>query len=99
VRQLKQAYAEFYPAVEALLFRHDPMSINFEVNTDEYDPEVSTILPRLRDCSCVADVQRVLHEEFFRWFGDQAGVFERYAPIADDLWQLWSDFNTKNRSG
>jgi hypothetical protein len=95
-RKLKRAYGELYSAIEALFFRHDPISINFETNTDEYEAEVSTVLPRLRGCSSVADVQRVLHEEFSRWFGaDIAGSFEHYEPIAADLWQLWQDFNTQ----
>jgi hypothetical protein len=34
-----------------LLFRHDPVGINFEVNTDEYEPKAGTILPRLHACN------------------------------------------------
>jgi hypothetical protein len=98
-RQLKERYGELYTATEALFFRHDPIEINFGDNIDEYDPEVSTVLPRLSACSSAADVQRVLHEEFSRWFGaDTAGPFEHYAPIATELWQLWHAFNTRNRS-
>jgi hypothetical protein len=94
--RLKQKYGELYSATEALFFRHDPIGINFEDNTDEYDPEVSSVLPRLRTCDSEADVQRVLHEEFTRWFGD-AGPLDLYAPIATDLWRLWNEFNTSNR--
>ncbi len=96
-QKLKQFYGDFYSATEALFFRHDPIGINFETNTDEYDPEVFTVLPRLSTCASPSDVQRVLHEEFTRWFGD-AGPLDRYAPIAVDLWQLWHDFNTKTRN-
>jgi hypothetical protein len=87
-QQLKQQYSELYSAIAALFFRHDPIGINFETNTDEYEPEVSTVLPRLPSCNSALDVQQVLHEEFTSWFVE-AGPIEYYAPIAAELWQLW----------
>ena len=89
-RKLVRAhYPELYDAVLALLYRHDPVGINFEINPDEYEPEVGTILPRLQGCSSPEDVQRVVYEKFQRWFGDSTGQYERYAGIASDLWALW----------
>ena len=90
-RQLKAEYGRLFDAVSALLFRHDPIGIAFDNdNTDEYDPETGTILPRLRTCNSSADVLRVVHEEFCRWFGSEtAGSAERYAQIADETWALW----------
>jgi len=88
-RRLKAQYRELYDATAALLFRHDPAGINFESNTDEYELEAGTILPRLRGCQCEADVRRVVHEEFVRWFGpEHAGPQDRYAQIAAEVWQL-----------
>jgi len=90
-RRLKKQYGELFDAVSALLFRYDPISINFETNTDEYDPEAGTILPRLRNCETATDVQQVVHEEFVRWFGcDNAGPKEHYSRIAEEIWQLWN---------
>jgi hypothetical protein len=59
-------------------------------NTDEYDPETGTLLPRLVTCNSSSDVLRVVHEEFCRWFGPKtAGSPEQYTQIADEVWQLW----------
>jgi hypothetical protein len=59
-------------------------------NTDEYDPEAGTILPRLQSCKSSADALRAVHEEFVRWFGaDTAGPQESYGNIASEIWQLW----------
>lgn len=89
--QLKKEYGKLFESVANLLFNADPIGINFENNTDEYSPEVSTILPRLRSCRCADDVLRVTHEEFTRWFGaDTAGPVESYRQIASDIWRLWS---------
>jgi hypothetical protein len=95
--RLKAAHGELFGATSALLFRHDPVGLNYESNTDEYDPEAGTVIPRLRHCSSAADVQQVLHEEFGRWFTPtDAGPFERYAVPAVELWELWQ---TTLRSG
>jgi hypothetical protein len=84
---LRQEYGELYDRVARLLFSWDPIGINFTDNTDEYEPEVDTILPRLATCASAADVQRVVHEEFCRWFDlDEAGGVERYERIGRDIW-------------
>jgi hypothetical protein len=90
-RQLKAEYGQLFDSVAALIFRHDPLGIAFDnENTDEYEPETGTILPRLRGCESPAEALRVVHEEFVRWFdADTAGPEERYAEIASEIWQLW----------
>ena len=73
--------------------RHDPIGINFEDNTDEYDPEAGTILPRLRRDLSVEKTTGIVHEEFVRWFERKtAGSRERYSPIAAEImtaYQQW----------
>ena len=93
-RRLKAEYGELFDVVSSLLFRHDPVGINFQTNTDEYDPEVGTILPRLRTCKTAIDAKRVVHEEFVRWFGrDIAGPEQNYSKIAEEIWQIWKKSN------
>lgn len=89
-RRLKDEYGELFDAVSALLYRHDPIGVAFDnVNSDEYDPETGTILPRLRNCESASDVQRVVHDEFVRWFdAGNAGSEERYEVIASEIWEL-----------
>ena len=89
-RRLRAEYGALFDEVAAIFFRHDPIGINFEDNTDEYEPEARTILPRLRTCHSAEDALTVVHEEFQRWFEpDTAGPRERYADIANDVWTLW----------
>ena len=92
-RKIKSEYGDLFDSVTALLFRNDPIGINFDDNTDEYEPEARTILPRLRTCESSTDVLRVVHEEFVRWFGaDTAGSPERYSDIASEIWRLWQGY-------
>jgi hypothetical protein len=83
---LRQQFGSLYDFLLVLLFEVDPAGINFETNADEYEPEVDTILPRLGGAQTAEDLQRVVHEEFVRWFGiETAGPPEKYAVIAQRI--------------
>ena len=73
--------------LEALLFRHDPIGINFGENTDEYHPEAETIAIRLPEAGDERELLHLVHEEFVRWFtASVAGSPERYTDIAHEIW-------------
>lgn len=87
--RLKAEYGDLFEAVAEILFRHDPVGINFGGNPDEYYPEVETILPLLKTCHSVEDVMSAVHQEFVRWFNqDLAGPKEGYREIAKDIWEF-----------
>ena len=86
---LRSESPDLFASVSAILFECDPIGINFEDNTDEYDPEAGSIIPRLSDCSSEADTRKMIHEEFTRWFSDTAGDENRYTECARKIWQLW----------
>lgn len=89
-RRLRAEYKALYDAVSELLFRHDPIGINFGHNTDEYEPEVGTILPQLAQARSALELRRVIHEEFVRWFGnDTAGAEADYEEIAQEVWHVY----------
>jgi hypothetical protein len=92
-QSLKAVYGSLYSNVSRLLREADPIGlIAMGAPDDEYDPEVSTILPRLREANTAVDVQRIVHEEFVRWFGaDIAGPITDYADIAERMWGTWLD--------
>jgi hypothetical protein len=94
-RRLKAEYRGLFDDVAAILFRHDPVGINFETNQDEYEPEVGTILPRLSTCHSAEDVRRVVCEEFARWFDVEiATPEERFTGIATEIWDCWKRFGS-----
>ena len=89
-KKLKGDYKVLFEETSAILFRHDPIGLDFETNIDEYDPEARTILPRLPSCSSAEDVTQIVHEEFVRWFDrDVAGPASQYAEPAQEIWHLW----------
>jgi hypothetical protein len=86
--ELKHQYGVAYEQLSNILFTVDPIGINFEENTDEYEPEVGTILPRLRNCLSADDVRQVLYEEFVKWFDvATAGPPENYQAAANQTWE------------
>ncbi len=88
--QLRAEYGKLFDVVASMLFQHDPLGINFESNTDEYEPEAGTILPRLKTCHSVLEVRKMVHEEFIRWFDPEiAGAESKYDAIAQELWDMW----------
>ena len=80
---------DLYASLVLLFFIHDPVSINFEFNTDEYEREVRTVLPRLPSATSRDDVTRILHEEFVKWFDATVGPRDRYERLASDVWRIW----------
>jgi hypothetical protein len=96
LRQLRGDGGDLFMGVSAILFRHDPIGVDFATNIDEYDPETRAILPRLHSCKTVTDVQIVLHEEFVRWFAPHlAGPAARYSDAAEEVWVFWQQFRTE----
>jgi hypothetical protein len=92
--RLKARYASLYNEILGILFRHDPIGINFETNTDEYGPEVDTILPRLKEAHSPEELRRIIHEEFLHWFNgvDTAGPEANYDKIAQEVWAAYQRY-------
>lgn len=87
---VRRRHPELFAEVNRIIFEADPIGLNFEENTDEYETEVGTIIPRLPSCESAACVRRVVHEEFVRWFdADTAGPEGRYTAVADEIWAAW----------
>ncbi len=90
---LRKQYKSLYSELEEILFRIDPMRLDFGDNTDEYSPEVGTIIPRLREANSAVDVHVIVVEEFVRWFGedsDERAITPKlYNQVALEIWDAW----------
>ena len=87
--KVRRSDPQFFEAVSRAMFEHDLIGINYETNTDEYDAEAGTVIPRLDSCDSGDDVATVLHEEFTSWFGqDMAGGRARYVDLGEEIWNL-----------
>ncbi len=87
---IKRQYDVLFASISDALFEADPIGINFGENTDEYEPEAGTIIPRLDSAKSVEDVQTIVYEEFCRWFDSvTAGSKQKYASVSAKIWELW----------
>jgi hypothetical protein len=85
-KALTGVYKQLLEEISAILFRHDPIGINFEENTDEYEQEAGTILTRLRADMTAEEATAMVHAEFVQWFSRaDAGPEGRYASIAAEI--------------
>jgi hypothetical protein len=88
--RLTVGYEQLVSAIEGVLFRNDPIGLNFVTNTDEYRAEAQTIVVQLPDAAEEAAVHRIVHEEFVRSFGGLASPAEPYREVVAAIWRLWS---------
>jgi hypothetical protein len=88
---IEKAYGSLYVQVSGIVRDADPIGlIAVGAPKDEYDVEVGTILPRLREASRADEVERIVYEEFSHWFGvDIAGPRETYAAVSNEIWKAW----------
>ena len=87
--RVRQSNPQFFDAVSRAMFEHDPIGLNFTTNTDEYEAEAGTVIPRLDSRESASDVVTVLHEEFTSWFGEMtAGDRTLYTELGEDIWAL-----------
>lgn len=93
IKACKAKYGKVFDEVSETLFEIDPIGISFTCNTDEYEPEVATILPRLETATNVMDVQNIIYEELDRWFSGAYNQWYKcigdYEPIANRVWKIW----------
>ncbi len=81
---------ELVQAVSEALFRADPVGINFETNTDEYDSEAETVVIALPKANGPRDVLVLTRQCFVEWFdAETAGPPGRYMAVAEEIWDLW----------
>lgn len=81
-----------------MLFAADPIGINFDTNTDEFDAEEDSIVARLPRATSEADAIAIVFSEFQRWFGpDIAGPRSGYERLASDIWRAWEEARRGNR--
>jgi hypothetical protein len=94
-KRFQARYRALYDEVLELLFQVDPLGVHGRATTEKFVPEVATILPRLRDARCAADVEPIVHEELRRWYGRRHLTGqdpERLARAANAVWSAWQRF-------
>ena len=86
-QDLKARYGSLYEKILGIITKHDPIGI--ADIPDEYEPEVDTILPRIREAHSKSEVRRIVHEEFANWFSPKvAGPEGRFDSIAAEIWAV-----------
>lgn len=94
-RRWQTAHPILFGELLLLFYTYDPMRICSRGNPDssqEYEPEVGTILPRLRQGSSVEDVEQIIYEEFQRWFGSAIKRDAVYQELSTEIVKLLQQY-------
>lgn len=86
-----QADSLRYSVLRAIINRADPVGLlQIGAPSDEYDPELSSILVQLDSNMSLNATQELLYREFLYWFGDTStiGPPENYLAPAQEI-QAW----------
>jgi hypothetical protein len=90
---LRRSYAPLFDQVLALLGFHDPVRISYPPeDMFLYTRQVRSLIARIADAQSAEDIVGLLHQEFTRAFGSDAGPEERYHQSARDIWRLVQRF-------
>jgi len=88
-KQACRQYDKLRTDFSAIMFRHDPVGINYDVNPDEYDLEAERIVPQLRTLATEKELLYVVRNVVREMFGSISGTPEQYEAMTHDLWQRW----------
>jgi hypothetical protein len=85
----RRRYAALVAAVARAIDEADPIRLlAIGAPADEYGPEIGTIVPRVSKAADCAEVRRIIHEEFVRWFrSPTAGPEDAYELLAQRVWE------------
>lgn len=87
---VRKYFGELFESTLRILTENDPLGlISSGAPTDEYEPEVETILLRLHEADSQSALCGIVYEEFVRWFDPEiAGHESEYGKIASEIWAV-----------
>jgi len=87
---LQKEYGNFYRTVSDILFRYNPMELDGNHNTGDYDTEIDVLLSRIGEAEHLTALQELLWEIFQTDFGAEiCGSRERYDGAASEIWKAY----------
>ena len=83
-----------FEEVCAILYKHDPIGLNFGDNSDEYQYEADYVVLRFREAENTKELAIIIKEVFANQFDQKLAnnkhALETYDPIASEVWTLLS---------
>ena len=90
------AYRDLFTDVRAIVNQLDPVGLIGVGHTEgEYDLEIGTILPRLREATGPRDVAGIVFEEFDKWFEGGDWTERTFEPIGLEVWAAWERYRAR----
>jgi hypothetical protein len=88
-----RGYGAVFEQLRDVLYQHDPLLLGTGGNaSDEYGSPMSTILPRLEDCSALEQIGFVLEQEMAKHYPYADFTKTDWAKMASDIQRIWLEF-------
>lgn len=91
-QRFRADYRALYDEVLEILFQLDPIGVHASA-TEKFVPEVTTILPRLRDARSPEDVEQIIQQELRRWYGRRRLAHQDPERLTDATIAICSAWN------
>jgi hypothetical protein len=89
-------YGVLFSEISRILFKYDPIDINFGDNTDEYDPEAHDIIGMLQNNGGMT-TPAICKKVFSKWFSPSlARGFSDYSNMGKEIDGKWEHFKERN---
>lgn len=84
--------------IMVILFRANPVVPQTPVEDDEYEMEAENIAVSLPSLPDVSATEQLIYDTFVNIYDEpSAGPREQYAPIAEQVWDVWLRYPGRNR--
>jgi hypothetical protein len=84
---------ELFDRLQDVFYKSDPLQLGDSPSAkDEYGSPVSTIIPRLTNCSGIEEARFVIENELNRHYPNYEFDSSQIDSIANDCWNEWSRF-------
>ena len=91
-RLASRGYGAVFVQLRDVLYEHDPLRLGIAGAKDEYGSPVSTILPRLEDCSTSEQIRFVLEQEMARHYPKSDFTKTDWAGLSSEFENVWLEF-------
>ena len=93
-------YKDLISKISNIIFKYDPIEINFGHNNDEYDPEAESIVSKLKTVTSKEETINMVYEVFLHFFSDSVEIIgeknsKLYLDMTTEIWNIWINSNSQ----
>lgn len=90
----KDKYNLLINELQKIFNKCDPIGIYYEENNDEYDPEIQSILTKIKIGMDKSQLYELIYREFVYWFDKETvGEKKDYDSLTEEVYKILKKFD------